>query len=145
MAQSSDIIQRVATKAVIADETGRLLLLREAKTYADGTNIGKYHFPGGRLEPGEVYQDGLRREVMEETGLSIEIGKPLYVGEWHPNIRGVVHQIVAIFFVCTSLGRDVRLSSEHDDYIWLDPSETDNYPIMVPDDKVVDAYVRSAC
>ena len=45
----TDMIQRVAMKAVIVKD-GKVLLLREAKTYKDGTNIGRFHMPGGRLD-----------------------------------------------------------------------------------------------
>ncbi len=84
----NEITQRIALKAVIAKD-GKLLVLREASTYDEGTNTGRYHFPGGRLNPGEPFMDGLRREVTEETGLDIEIGEPLFVGEWFPVIKGI--------------------------------------------------------
>jgi len=76
-----NIVQRVAMKAVIVRD-GKVLILREAKTYDEGTNIGRYHMPGGRLDPGENFEDGLRREVREETGLEVELEFPVYVGEW---------------------------------------------------------------
>src|SRR5687768_11015180 len=93
-------VQRIATKAIVVNDQHKILLLREAVTYEEGTNIGRYHLPGGRIEVGEPFLDGLKREVYEESGLDITIGKPIYVGEWRPVIKGVAHQIVAIFFVC---------------------------------------------
>jgi 8-oxo-dGTP diphosphatase len=109
---SDPIVQRIATKALIVNEKGQFLILREAKTYEEGTNIGRYQLPGGRLELGEAFTDGLKREVNEETGLKVEIGKPIYVGEWRPVIKGVQNQIVGIFFLCKPLSEDVRLSLE---------------------------------
>ena len=109
----ANIRQRIACKAVIRYRS-KVLILREAATYQDGTNTGRYHVPGGRLEPGEAFADGLAREVREETGLSITIGKPVYVGEWRPVIHGEPNQIVAIFFACTARTNKVRLSEEHD-------------------------------
>lgn len=143
MTEPTPIIQRIATKAVIANDKNQVLILREANTYAEGTNIGKYHFPGGRLNPGEPYLDGLAREVEEETGLKITVGKPLYVGEWWPVIKGAPNQIVAIFFVCQALGGDIKLSDEHDDYQWVTASDMHKYNIMPPDDKVIEAYAKS--
>src|SRR5476651_46059 len=121
MPDNQQIIQRIATKALIINDKGQMLFLREASTYEEGTNIGRYHLPGGRLNPGEAFLDGLKREVDEETGLQVEIGKPIYVGEWRPVIKGVQNQIVAIFFMCKPLTENVRLSQEHDDYKWALP------------------------
>ena len=136
-----DIFQRVAMKAVIVDGSGKILILREAKTYEDGTNHGRYHFPGGRVEPGENFEQALKREVREETGLEVELEYPVYVGDWQPVIKGVPHQIIATFIVCKPKQGSVTLSTEHDDYQWLDPNTYKNYDLMDPDDKVIEAYM----
>src|SRR5574337_985895 len=94
------IILRVAAKAVIVNSAGKILIVREASTYKEGTGAGRYHMPGGRLEEGENYAEGLRREVAEETGLEVEPLYPIFVGEWQPVINGVPNHIVAIFTVC---------------------------------------------
>ena len=143
MTDNQNIVQRIATKALIVNDRGQILILREASTYEEGTNIGKYHMPGGRLNPGEAFQDGLKREVSEETGLEIEIGKPIYVGEWRPVIKGVQNQIVAIFFICKPLSDNVQLSEEHDDFKWVTPDQIKQYDVMSPEDKVFEAYIES--
>lgn len=134
--------QRIAFKAVIAKD-GKALILREATTYTEGTNHGRYHFPGGRLEPGEAWEDGLRREVREETGLEVEINKPLFVGEWHPTIKGVPHQIIALFVLCTPASNDIVLSQEHDRYEWVDANSWHALDVMPPDDEVLEEYFGS--
>lgn len=133
---------RVAAKAVIINSKGEVLLLREANTYKDGTNVGRYHFPGGRLDPGESYEDGLRREAKEETGLEVKPANPIYVGEWRPVIQGVPHQIIAIFTLCDTKSTDVNLSFEHDDFRWVNPKKYD-IDVMPPDDKVLETYANS--
>lgn len=138
----SKILQRIACKAVIINQN-KVLILREAATYKDGTNIGRYHLPGGRIESGEPFMKGLQREVKEETGLEITAGAPLFVGEWFPVIRGVQNHIVAIFFVCNATSTDVRLSEEHDKYEWIDPKAYSKYDLMDPEDEVLKAYLRS--
>lgn len=135
--------QRIAMKALIVDDEGKILVLREADTYAEGTNIGRYGLPGGRLNVGEPFLEGLAREIMEETGLTVTIEKPIYVGEWFPVIKGTPTQIVAVFFLCRATGNEVRLSEEHDDYQWVYPAEAGNFPVMEPEDKVVAAYVQT--
>lgn len=143
MTNDQQIVQRIATKALIVNDKGQILILREANTYEEGTNVGRYHLPGGRLNPGEAFTDGLKREVAEETGLEIEIGKPIYVGEWRPIIKGVQNQIVAIFFICKPLMSQVRLSEEHDDFQWVMPGDVSKFDIMSPEDKVFQEYVTS--
>lgn len=132
------IVQRVAMKAVIVSD-GKVLILREAKTYDEGTQEGRYHVPGGRIEIGENFEAALQREVREETGLTVDIVMPLYVGEWRPVIKGVPHQIIATFLVCRlSSEAEIVLSDEHDTYEWIEPKERANYDLMDPEDKVID-------
>ena len=64
--------QRISMKAVVVND-GKVLLLRKAKYEGNGGKEGKWNNPGGRVEPGEHWQDALRREVLEETGIIIEL------------------------------------------------------------------------
>jgi 8-oxo-dGTP diphosphatase len=135
------MIQRIATKALIVQD-GKLLLLREAATYGDGTQRGRYQLPGGRVEIGEPFETALKREIMEESGLSVEIGQPFYVGEWHPVIKGEPNQIIGIFFVCVPTTHTVVLSDEHDDYKWVDFKNWQSYDVMDPEDKAIARYIK---
>src|SRR3990167_3831731 len=120
---SKTLVLRVAAKGVIINDEGKLLLLREANAYKDGTGTSRYHMPGGRLDPGEYFEHGLHREIKEETGLEVESLFPIYVGEWRPVIQGVPNQIIAIFTVCQAKTTKLKLSDEHDDYVWIDPKD----------------------
>ena len=64
--------------AVIQDEQGRLLACQrpEGKALA-----GKWEFPGGKIEAGEDPESALFREIEEELGCVIEVGKALPVVE----------------------------------------------------------------
>lgn len=57
--------------AIIFDASGRILLIKRGHPPGEGL----WSIPGGRLEPGESDDAGLRREVMEETGLHVEVGR----------------------------------------------------------------------
>lgn len=138
---SKDFLIEVAMKAVIIDSDGNALIVRE-KTYDGGSQAGLYGFPGGRVEPGEAWDDALRREVMEEAGVEVDILRPVYVGEWRPVIRGVTHQIIATFVVCrVKPGSKIFLGNEHDSYQWVDENTWRQYAYMNPDDKVLKTYL----
>lgn len=111
----------VAIKAFITHQ-GKVLVLRESPKNPTGTNPNKYDVVGGRMNPGEHFLDCLKREIMEETGLTVEIKNPFFTNEWRPVVKNEQWQIIGIFFKCTSEIDNVRLSHEHDDFKWIDPT-----------------------
>ncbi len=125
----TDIKVFVATKAFIIHQ-GKVLLLREASAYKDGSNIGKFDVVWGRVEPGQRFDESLRREVQEETGLTVNIGRPFFVNEWRPVVRGEQWQIVGTFFECFAESDAVTLSEDHEAYLWIDPKEYQNYDLI---------------
>jgi len=56
---------------VIKDERGRLLLIKRGHE----PGAGLWSLPGGRIEPGETDAEALVREMLEETGLTVEPGR----------------------------------------------------------------------
>lgn len=69
---------RPSAKAVIVRD-GRLLVTRNS---SPGDPAGEWHIlPGGGQRPGETLADTLRREVLEETGLTVEPVRMLWVRE----------------------------------------------------------------
>jgi ADP-ribose pyrophosphatase YjhB (NUDIX family) len=56
--------------ALLSDGGGRVLLARRAHE----PDAGLWDAPGGFLDEGEAPLDGLRRELLEETGLTIDPG-----------------------------------------------------------------------
>jgi len=110
---------QVAVKAVIQNKAGKFLIVREGK---------RWQAVGGRLDKGEKLEDGLRREVKEETGITdLEIGTVIHVDEWFAKPEGELKHIVALFFVCKTKAEVVVLSHEHEAYAWISSSELIKY------------------
>ncbi len=118
-----------ATKAFVVHD-GKILILKESTQYKDGANSGRYDVVGGRVNPGEHFAESLLREIKEETGLDVELGRPFHVGEWRPVVRDEQWQIIGTFFVCHANTPDVTLSEDHDEYTWIDPAEFKNYNLI---------------
>ena len=81
---------RVAARALITID-GRLLLVNG---FAKINAI--WCVPGGGAEPGEAATEAVRREVYEETGLTIELGPLAGVSEFHSSKTGF-HQFEVFF------------------------------------------------
>jgi ADP-ribose pyrophosphatase YjhB (NUDIX family) len=138
-----EFTQRIAMKAVVQNQSGEVLIVRIADTPKAGPNAGKYGLPGGKLKAGEVWDEGLRREVKEETGLDVTILKPLHVGEWRPVVQGVNLQIVGVFFACAAKDFTVTLSEENDAYEWVSLASFEQFEILEPDRTAALNYLKS--
>jgi len=121
---------------------GKILILRESSKYEDGAQFGKVDVPGGRVKLGERFDEGLIREIKEETGLSVKLGNPFCVSEWRPKVRGEEWQVVATFFECFSENDKVVLSGDHDKYLWINPKEYLKYNIIETNYPVFEAFLK---
>ena len=98
---------RLATRALILHQD-RLLLVN---AYPAGMS-DLWGAPGGGATVGASLPDNLIREVHEETGLTVAVGPPALINEFHDPASGY-HQ-VDIFFRCTILAGEL-------DPDWRDP------------------------
>jgi 8-oxo-dGTP diphosphatase len=131
----------IGAKAFIERE-GKILIVREADTYIEGTELGKWDVPGGRIEPRETLMDGLVREVGEECGLRIADSKVFAVREGFPVIKGEECHIVRIYFTAQAGEGEVRLSQDHDAWEWIDPQDHERYPLMDDLHQLCEEYRR---
>lgn len=131
-----DIKVFTAMKAFIVHD-GKVLLLRESTKYADGANAGKFDVVGGRVKPGQRFDESLLREIQEETAMKVTVGRPFFVNEWRPVVRGEQWQIIATFFECFADSDIVTLSEDHEEYIWIDPKDYKKYDLI---DNLIPAF-----
>jgi len=107
----------LSCKVLVWNDDGECLLLR--RSAASKNNKGKWDLPGGKADAGETFDEALRREVAEETGLSILLDGVAGTAESDLPTRKVAYLIMA----GRSRGGDIRLSEEHDAYAWVSPGE----------------------
>ena len=97
---------RIATRAIIL-HNDRLLLVNAWKGRSD-----LWCAPGGGAELHSSLPDNLIREVMEETGLTVRVGAPCLINEFH-DPHGDFHQ-TDIYFRCEITAGEI-------DDNWIDP------------------------
>lgn len=103
----------IAMKAIVMHNKKALIVKRTTSNKIAG---GTWEFVGGKLEFGEDLIGGLKREIMEETGLSVTIDKLLFVTTFKTH---EYRQVVIINYLCHSETDLVTLSEEHSDYLWV--------------------------
>ncbi len=109
-------------RAIAKKDDKILLLQRPSKSNHDN---GRWELPGGKIKKGEFFDEGLKREVREETGLDIKIlgffeavEDSFTACKNHEEIKSVnigMHSILE--------DGEIRLSSEHRDYKWFSKDE----------------------
>lgn len=102
----------VVVKAFIYNrKTNKLLAIKRALNDVRG---GAWENPGGGLTRNEEPLDGIKREVMEETGLLIK--NPVFL--YDDQIKNT--NIVFKNYIAYTETEKIMLSNEHTDYKWLD-------------------------
>jgi 8-oxo-dGTP diphosphatase len=106
----------IGVGAVIV-QAGRVLLVRR-----DTEPLrGEWSVPGGMLELGEKLRAGVRREVLEETGIDVEPGDVLDVFDsiFTDALGRTQYHYVLIDYLCRPLGGEPRAGSDVSDVRWV--------------------------
>jgi 8-oxo-dGTP diphosphatase len=106
--------------AVIVSQ-GRVLLVRRATEPLKG----EWSVPGGVLELGEKLHDGVRREVLEETGLEVEPQQVLEVLDsiFNDQQGRTQYHFVLIDYLCSVTGGEAQAGSDVSAVKWVTEDE----------------------
>jgi 8-oxo-dGTP diphosphatase len=105
-----------AAGAVVQDTGGRVLLVRRATEPHSGT----WSLPGGRVEPGETLAEAAAREVREETGLDVVVGRRLWTVTV-PGPSGTTYEVHD--FIAQPLGGELAAGDDASAVRWFTTAE----------------------
>jgi 8-oxo-dGTP diphosphatase len=118
---------------VICD--GRALLVRRGKAPL----LGEWSIPGGMLETGETILEGVRRELMEETGVEVRVGELIEVFERitrDAEGRAQFHYVVLDYF-CEPVRGEARAGSDAAEIAWVAEADLGAYALTTAAQRVI--------
>src|SRR3954469_21425074 len=109
---SDQRIHSVSVAGVVVDHAGRVLVIQRRDN-------GRWEPPGGILERDETFEEGVVREIAEETGVAVEVER--LTGVYKNMTRG----IVAIVYRCRLIGGSAHPTNESAAAEWVTPTEVE--------------------
>ena len=111
-------------------EDGRALLIRRGSEPL----IGQWSIPGGMLELGESLQEGVARELLEETGLEVRVLELIEVfdrifrepGKSSPEERPKFHFVI-VDYLCERIAGEARAGSDVTDVAYAKEDELEKF------------------
>jgi ADP-ribose pyrophosphatase YjhB (NUDIX family) len=116
----------VGVGAVIVDDGKVLLVKRKYEPLA-----GRWSLPGGAVEVGETLEGSLVREMVEETGLDVEVGPVIEVFDriTRDEDGRVRYHFVLVDYLCWPAGGVLEAGSDVADAVFAAPGELDAYDL----------------
>ena len=104
-----------ATVAFIVNSNNELLVARRAKEPAKGT----LDLPGGFADSFETAEEGVAREVLEETGLTVKEARYLFSLPNKYVYSGFEEHTLDLFFLCTTDGQQPKACDDVEELQWM--------------------------
>jgi 8-oxo-dGTP diphosphatase len=132
----------VGVGAVVLDPAGRVLLARRGHEPLKG----EWSLPGGGVELGETLEAAVAREVLEETGLAVEVGPVVEVLDRveHASDGRVEYHFVIIDYLCRAVGDRPVSGSDAEEVQWVRPDELAAYRLTDKATSVINKAIRLA-
>ena len=107
----------------ICEFNGKILLLKIRSRSAH--DAGRWEIPGGKVKKCEFFDDALKREYLEETGLEVDVDSLYNVVRKDYTACKTKEDIKSIQLIMkvTCQSDEVTVSEEHDDYGWFSMDE----------------------
>ena len=99
---------------------------------------GKWEFPGGKIEIGETNSEALERELYEELGLSVKIGKELM--NYEHMFKTTIYNIS--FMEIIEYEGEIR-NNAHSEIKWVKFSNLLKYDFISGDDRFIQSFLKS--
>ena len=122
-------------------ENGALLLVRRGR----GPNTGLWAVPGGKVAFGETMRQAVAREVREETGLEVEVGPVVWVGDaLDPGPRPEWHYTL-VDFRCRVTGGQLAAADDAREAAWVSLDRVLSLPVTPTMVDLVNTLGGSGC
>ncbi len=128
---SSPLPHKQIGVAVIRNDQGQILIDRRPAKDLMG---GLWEFPGGKIEPNETAEACIKREILEELAIEVQVGKHLITinhAYTHFHVTLIVHH-------CRYLGGEPQ-PIECDEIRWVTLKEIDQFPFPKANTKIIAA------
>jgi mutator protein MutT len=125
----------VGVGAVIVQDGKVLIVKRKYDPLA-----GQWSLPGGGVELGETLEDSVVREMLEETGLAIEVGPVIEVFDriTRDSTGEVRYHFVLVDYLCWPVGGELRASSDVADARFVEPADLPQYNLTAKANQVIE-------
>ena len=127
-------MEAIEVVAAVIERDGKLLITRRP----EGSHLsGLWEFPGGKPQPGETFEQALRREIDEELGAEVSVGERIETIEWqYPDKR-----VRLVFFRCDVRGEPRPLEGQ--EMAWVTPAELPRYEFPPADAALIQRLRRN--
>ncbi|MCV7230727.1 NUDIX hydrolase [Mycolicibacterium komossense] len=117
----------VSVAGIVVRDDGRVLVIKR-------DDNGHWEAPGGVLELDESFEAGVRREVLEETGLEVTVERLTGV------YKNLTHGIVALVYRCRPAGGETHMTEEAREIRWMTTEEVQSAMLPAFGVRVMDAF-----
>ncbi len=110
----------------ICEFNGKVLLLKIRSKSAH--DAGRWEIPGGKVKKCEFFDEALKREYLEETGLEVDVASLYNVVRHDYTACKTSEEVKSIQLIMkvTCESDDVKISREHDDFGWFSWDEVED-------------------
>jgi 8-oxo-dGTP diphosphatase len=134
----TDRRRTLVVAGLVVGDDGRILITQRRPDQALG---GKWEFPGGKVEPGEAPVAALARELAEEIGVTVAVGRI-----WDVLFHAYpAFDLVMLVYVCRIItsspgraGGDMPRAVEVADLAWVAPHDLAGWDILAADRPLVE-------